>query len=136
MTSPQPGAETSNEPSNEPSRGPLDVLVVGAGPTGLALAAQLHAYGGRFRIIDRSLDRAHESRALGVQPRTLEVLAALGISDELIRHGNRAVRVKLHFGHRVAPVQLFDIGTSDTQYPYLLFISQAHTERILGEHLT
>ena len=132
MTNPQPGAETSNEPG----RGPLDVLVVGAGPTGLALAAQLHAYGARFRIIDRTLDRAHESRALGVQPRTLEVLAGLGISDELVRHGNRAVRLKLHFGHRVALVQLFDIGTSDTQYPYLLFISQAQTERILGEHLT
>jgi 2-polyprenyl-6-methoxyphenol hydroxylase-like FAD-dependent oxidoreductase len=132
MTNPQPGAETSNEPSLRP----LDVLVVGAGPTGLALAAQLHAYGARFRIIDRALDRAHESRALGVQPRTLEVLAGLGITDELVRHGNRAVRVKLHFGHRVARVQLFDIGTSDTQYPYLLFISQAHTERIFGEHLT
>jgi 2-polyprenyl-6-methoxyphenol hydroxylase-like FAD-dependent oxidoreductase len=132
MTSFRPGAESSDEPS----RGPLDVLVVGAGPTGLALAAQLHAYGARFRIIDRALDRAHESRALAVQPRTLEVLAGLGISDELVRFGNRAVRLKLHFGHRVALVQLFDIGTSDTQYPYLLFISQAQTERILGEHLT
>jgi 2-polyprenyl-6-methoxyphenol hydroxylase-like FAD-dependent oxidoreductase len=132
MTSPRPGAETSDEPS----RGPLDVLVVGAGPTGLALAAQLRAYGARFRIVDRALDRAHESRALAIQPRTLEVLADLGVSDELVRHGNRAVRVKLHFGHRVALVQLFDIGVSDTQYPYLLFISQAQTERILVEHLT
>src|SRR4051812_28830820 len=132
VTNPQPGAA----PGPESSREPLDVLIVGAGPTGLALAAQLHAYGARFRIIDRALDRAHESRALAVQPRTLEVLAALGISDELVRHGNRAVRVKLHFGHRVALVQLFDIGISDTEYPYLLFISQAQTERILGEHLT
>ena len=41
----------------------------------------------------------------------------------------------MHFGHRVAPVPLFDIGISDTDYPYLLFISQAQTERILGEHL-
>ena len=44
----------------------VDVLVVGAGPTGLILAAQLQRYGVSFRIIDRALDRAHESRALAV----------------------------------------------------------------------
>ncbi|WP_254390262.1 FAD-dependent monooxygenase [Streptomyces sp. AC550_RSS872] len=52
----------------------LDVLVVGAGPTGLALAAQLREHGTGFRVVDRSLDRVHESRALGIQPRTLEAL--------------------------------------------------------------
>src|SRR5215204_3441361 len=62
--------------------GESDVLVVGAGPTGLTLAAQVHALGGAVRIVDRQLDRVHESRALAVQPRTLEVLRALGISEE------------------------------------------------------
>jgi 2-polyprenyl-6-methoxyphenol hydroxylase-like FAD-dependent oxidoreductase len=57
-----------------------DILVVGAGPTGLALATQLQAFGARFRLIDRQLDRVHESRALAIQPRTLEVLAAFGIA--------------------------------------------------------
>ncbi|HSJ61057.1 MAG TPA: FAD-dependent monooxygenase, partial [Jiangellaceae bacterium] len=69
----------------------VDVLVVGAGPTGLALAAQLQRYGVSFRIIDRALDRAHESRALGVQPRTLEVLAGLGVTEQMVERGNRAV---------------------------------------------
>jgi 2-polyprenyl-6-methoxyphenol hydroxylase-like FAD-dependent oxidoreductase len=55
----------------------LDVLVVGAGPTGLTLAAQLQAFGATVRIIDRQLDRVHESRALAVQPRILEVLRGL-----------------------------------------------------------
>ena len=50
-----------------------DVLVVGAGPTGLTLAAGLTAFGARFRIVDRRPDRASESRALAIQPRTLEV---------------------------------------------------------------
>ncbi|MET0711345.1 MAG: FAD-dependent monooxygenase, partial [Jiangellaceae bacterium] len=59
----------------EPVEPDVDVLVVGAGPTGLTLAAQLAQYGTRLRFIDRQLDRVHESRALGVQPRTLEVLA-------------------------------------------------------------
>jgi 2-polyprenyl-6-methoxyphenol hydroxylase-like FAD-dependent oxidoreductase len=52
----------------------VGVLVVGAGPTGLTLAAQLHALGATVRIVDRQLDRVHESRALAVLPRTLEVV--------------------------------------------------------------
>ncbi len=69
----------------------LDVLVVGAGPTGLTLAAQLQAFGATVRIVDRQLDRVHESRALAVQPRTLEVLRGLGVTEELIARGNDAV---------------------------------------------
>ena len=61
---------------------PVDVLVVGAGPTGLALATELAAFGVRFRIIDRLSDRVHESRALAIQPRTLEVLARHGLADQ------------------------------------------------------
>lgn len=115
---------------------PLDVLVVGAGPTGLALAAQLRAYGTRFRIIDRSLDRARESRALAIQPRTLEALAGFGVTEELVARGNRAVQVRMHVpGGRVLRLPLFDIGCADTPYPYPLFLSQAETEAVLGAHL-
>jgi 2-polyprenyl-6-methoxyphenol hydroxylase-like FAD-dependent oxidoreductase len=112
-----------------------DVVVVGAGPTGLALAAQLIAHGIRPRIVDRSHDRVHESRALAIQPRTLEVLAGLGVTDELLAEGNRAVQLRLHVREKVIRVQLFDFGLADTEYPYLLFLSQAETERILVEHL-
>jgi 2-polyprenyl-6-methoxyphenol hydroxylase-like FAD-dependent oxidoreductase len=117
------------------NRAEIDVLVVGAGPTGLALAAQLQAYGTRFRIVDRQLDRVRESRALAVQPRTLEVLAGSGVTDEMIACGNQAVRLQMHFGSSVMPVPLFDIGIDDTAYPYLLFLSQAETERILVRRL-
>jgi 2-polyprenyl-6-methoxyphenol hydroxylase-like FAD-dependent oxidoreductase len=55
----------------------LDALIVGAGPTGLTLAAGLARFGVRFRVIDRAVDRAHESRALAVQARSLEVLQSL-----------------------------------------------------------
>ena len=115
---------------------PLDVLVVGAGPTGLALAAVLQSYGVRFRIVDRQVDRVRESRALAVQPRTLEVLAPLGLTDAMVARGSPAVRLKLHVGDRTLPLQLFDIGIDDTAYPYLLFLSQAETEAVMGEHLT
>ncbi|MEV0740534.1 FAD-dependent monooxygenase [Streptomyces sp. NPDC050549] len=114
---------------------PLDVLVVGAGPTGLALAAQLRTYGTTFRIVDRSLDRAHESRALAIQPRTLEVLAPFGVTDELVARGNPAMQLRMHLPHRVVQIPLFDIGLADTAYPFLLFLSQAETESVLSEHL-
>ncbi|NED18705.1 monooxygenase [Streptomyces sp. SID9913] len=115
---------------------PLDVLVVGAGPTGHALAAQLSAYGVAFRIVDRSPDRVRESRALVVQPRTLEMLAALGATDALVARGNPAMRLRLHAPGRVAELRLFDTGTDDTAYPFLLFLSQAETERVLSGLLT
>src|SRR5260221_1390402 len=115
--------------------GLVDVLVVGAGPPGLAPAGGLAAFGGRARLIDRGLDRVHESRALAIQPRTLEVLAGLGIAGELIAGGNRAVQLRMHVPGRVRGVPMFDLGLDDTAYPYLLFLSQAETERVLGEHL-
>jgi 2-polyprenyl-6-methoxyphenol hydroxylase-like FAD-dependent oxidoreductase len=114
---------------------PLHVLVVGAGPTGLTLAAQLQAFGATVRIVDRQLDRVHESRALGVQPRTLEVLRGLGLADELVARGNDAVWVQLHAGGRVVRIRLFRLGLDDTAYPFLLFVSQAETEQALGDHL-
>jgi 2-polyprenyl-6-methoxyphenol hydroxylase-like FAD-dependent oxidoreductase len=112
-----------------------DVLVVGAGPTGLTLAAQLHAYGVSVRLIDRAPDRVHESRALAVQPRTLEVLRGLGLADELVARGNPAAQLRIHTGSRVVRAQLFDIGLDDTAFPFLLFVSQAETETVLGDHL-
>jgi 2-polyprenyl-6-methoxyphenol hydroxylase-like FAD-dependent oxidoreductase len=115
--------------------GEPDVLVVGAGPTGLTLAAQLHALGARVRIIDRNLDRAHESRALAVQPRTLEVLRGLGIAQTLVERGNDAARLQIHAGDRVVPVRLFDVGLEDTAFPFLLFVSQAETEAVLNDHV-
>ena len=113
----------------------LGVLVVGAGPTGLTLAAQLDALGATVRVVDRQLDRVHESRALAVLPRTLEVLRGLGVSQRLVDRGNDAVQLQLHAGARVVRTRLFDIGLEDTAYPFLLFLSQAETEAVLSEHL-
>ncbi|MGH9261807.1 MAG: FAD-dependent monooxygenase, partial [Acidimicrobiales bacterium] len=95
---------------------PTDVLVVGAGPTGLTLAAQLLSFGASFRIVDRQLDRVHESRALAVQPRTLEVLTGLGVADAMVDRGNPAVRLQMHIGARTTEVPLFDLGLDDTAY--------------------
>ena len=115
--------------------GSCDVLVVGAGPTGLALATQLQRFGTRFRIVDRAADRVHESRALAIQPRTLEVLGGVGVADALVEQGNPTVGLRLHAAGRTAGLPLFDLGGDDTAFPFLLFLSQAETEAILAKHL-
>jgi 2-polyprenyl-6-methoxyphenol hydroxylase-like FAD-dependent oxidoreductase len=114
----------------------VDVLVVGAGPTGLALACQLARFGVRFRIIDKQPDRAGESRALGVQARTLEILQSFGSGELLARRGRTTTRLMLHVD-RDAPVaiDLGDVGRADTRFPYILFVSQSDTEAVLTEHL-
>jgi 2-polyprenyl-6-methoxyphenol hydroxylase-like FAD-dependent oxidoreductase len=113
----------------------VDVLIVGAGPTGLVLAAQLHALGVGFRIVDRATDAVHESRALAIQARTLEVLTPVGLSADLVAQGDPATVLLMHFANRMAEVKLFDEGFDETAYPYLLFLSQAQTERILVDRL-
>ena len=114
----------------------LDVMIVGAGPTGLTLAAQLQAMGASFRIVDRQPDRVRESRALAIQPRTLEVLRGLGVTRELLARGNDAVWLRLHAGSRAVRVRLFGLGLADTAFPFLLFVSQAETEAVLGDRLS
>jgi 2-polyprenyl-6-methoxyphenol hydroxylase-like FAD-dependent oxidoreductase len=111
------------------------VLVVGAGPTGLALASQLDALGATVRIVDRQLDRVHESRALVVLPRTLELLRGVGVSEKLVERGNDAMQLQVHFGRKLVRIRLFDVGLDDTAFPFLLFVSQAETEAVLNEHL-
>jgi 2-polyprenyl-6-methoxyphenol hydroxylase-like FAD-dependent oxidoreductase len=113
----------------------VDVLIVGAGPTGLTLAAALQANGVSFRIVDKAPDAVHESRALGIQARTLEVLSPLGVTPDLVEAGDSAATLILHFPKRILRVPLFASGLNETEYPFLLFLSQARTEQILIERL-
>lgn len=127
-------AEQASEPRGIEE---LDVLIVGAGPTGLTLAAQLRTFGTRFRLIDRALDRANESRALAVQARSLEILQSLGLGDALVARGNTAARVTIHVdGRVVAQTRLTDFAAPDTRFPYILFVSQVETEALLADHLS
>ncbi len=128
---------TTSPATDSGAAGAVDVLIVGAGPTGLTLAAQLQMFGTRFRLIDRARDRVHESRALAVQARSLEILHSLGLADALVARGNRSVRLMIHMeGRTVAAARLGDFGATDTRFPFILFVSQAETEALLGEHLT
>jgi 2-polyprenyl-6-methoxyphenol hydroxylase-like FAD-dependent oxidoreductase len=113
-----------------------DVLVVGAGPTGLMLACQLVRRGARVRIIDRHAGPARETRALGVQARTLEIYAALGIADEAVALGKKGTGANLWAqGSKLARVPLGDAGHGVTPYPYILVLGQDDNELLLGRKL-
>ena len=118
-----------------PPAGPVDVLVVGAGPTGLTLAAQLAAFGATVRVVDRRGAAARESRALVVQPRTLEVLRPLGVTQALLDRGDQAARVRLHLDGRELSLPLFDFALDDTSYRFLLVLRQAEVEAALLANL-
>ena|SRR5262245_7691840 len=113
-----------------------DVLVVGAGPTGLMLANQLMRRGVRPLIIDRHAGPAVQTRALGVQARTLEIYAQLGIADRALELGKRGTGANLWAqGRRMAHVPLGEAGRDITPYPFILVLGQDDNERIMGDKL-
>jgi 2-polyprenyl-6-methoxyphenol hydroxylase-like FAD-dependent oxidoreductase len=117
----------------------LPVLVVGAGPTGLMVANELARHGVRPRIIDRGPAPATTSRALVVQPRTLEIFDDIGVIDQAIAAGNPATDLTISFAKKVVELDIADQLTgpqNHTAYPALRTLSQHDTERILTELLS
>ena len=72
-----------------------DVLIIGAGPTGLVLALWLAKLGVRLRIIDKTAEPGTTSRALAVQARTLELYRQLDLTDEVVKRGHKTPAVNL-----------------------------------------
>jgi 2-polyprenyl-6-methoxyphenol hydroxylase-like FAD-dependent oxidoreductase len=117
-----------------------EVLIVGAGPVGLALGLELQRFGIRFRIVEKKADRSKTSKALGLQPRVSEVFAILGIKPEFDARGFGNIgAVNFHSGRRKllrialrAPVNQ---AGRDACQPQLLVIPQSDTEEILERTL-
>ncbi|OBG90431.1 pentachlorophenol monooxygenase [Mycobacterium sp. E3251] len=110
-----------------------DVLVVGAGPTGLTLAATLLRRGIRAVVVDKLAEGANTSRAAAVNARTLEVLEELDVARRMVKAGLIAPRFTMREGRRILiPV---DFSELPTDHPYTLMLSQADTERLLLERL-
>ena len=112
-----------------------DVLVVGAGPTGLALALHAQAHGARVRIVERRATVFRPSRAQIVHPRTLEVLRPLGVTDALLARADTSPQVRLHLGRRVVPVDLGRLAIPDTAFPHLTLLRQMDVESVLRRAL-
>ena len=118
---------TSNNP---------DVLIVGAGPTGLALACQLIRYGIDFTIIDKKESITPYSKAIGVQARTLEIYEQIALAHKLVEQGWITERVRLVEGGEVRGVmELTQLGQGLSPYPFLLIVEQSKHEHVLYDFI-
>ncbi len=115
----------------------IEVLIVGAGPVGSALASDLVRRGVEVRLIDKA-DRAFAgSRAKGIQPRTQEVLEDLGVLDEALAAGGRYPWMAAHVGPLKLswPMQRSHHASAAIPYPNILLLPQRETDRILHDRL-
>jgi 2-polyprenyl-6-methoxyphenol hydroxylase-like FAD-dependent oxidoreductase len=110
-----------------------EVVVVGAGPVGLAVAASLAGHGRDVTVIDRQAAGANTSRASVIHPRTLEMLERIGVSQRLTDLGRHVEQFNIADGDRTLVPIRFDHLPTD--YPYVLMIPQNTTEQVLLERL-
>jgi 2-polyprenyl-6-methoxyphenol hydroxylase-like FAD-dependent oxidoreductase len=110
------------------------VLVVGAGPTGLVLAAELLRRGITTRIVDKGDGQALQSRALALHSRTLEVLDMMGIVERFLERGQTIRRFRMYTGPR--PLLTLDLSRCGSRYGFMLNIPQDESERLLREHVS
>ncbi|HSY05468.1 MAG TPA: FAD-dependent oxidoreductase [Steroidobacteraceae bacterium] len=113
-----------------------DVLIIGAGPTGLVLALWLTKLGVRVRILDKTAEPGTTSRALAVQARTLELYCQLDLADAVVERGHRVPAVNLWArGERAARLGFEVIGAGLTPYAFMEIFPQDEHEQLLIERL-
>ncbi len=109
-----------------------DVLIIGAGPTGLVLALWLTRLGAKVRIVDKTEAPGTTSRALAVQARTLELYRQLDLADAVVAKGHRVPAANFWVsGKRKAHISLTDMGSGLTPYPFLHIFPQDEHEKLL-----
>lgn len=113
--------------------GHLDVLIAGAGPSGLAMAAEAARFGLRYELIDKALHGALQSQAVFIHARTLEQFERYEIAQRAIECGVQLKRIRIYSdGRRILESSFEDPAGN---YPFVLFLPQAQTERLLTEHI-
>ncbi|RAV06247.1 hypothetical protein DQP55_24090 [Mycolicibacterium sp. GF69] len=110
-----------------------DVLVVGAGPTGLTMANELARRGIQARVVDAAAAPNTETRALGMQARSLELFERQGITDELLTRGLKARVFNVFSENR--QILRADFAGLTSPYPFLLMIPQNEVQEVLTAKL-
>jgi 2-polyprenyl-6-methoxyphenol hydroxylase-like FAD-dependent oxidoreductase len=111
----------------------MQVLIVGAGPVGLTMAAELARYGVSTRIVDKAAARTDKSKALVLWSRTLELLDRAGCSAAFVAAGQKVVGANFIAGSKL--IGSISIATVQSPYRFALMLPQSETERLLEEHL-
>ena len=113
-----------------------EVLIIGAGPSGLVLALWLTKLGVKVRIVDKTAEPGTTSRALAVQARTLELYRQLDLAQTLVARGHKVPAVNLWAkGESAARLSFENVGSGLTPYPFLQIFPQDQHERLLIERL-
>ena len=113
-----------------------DVIIIGAGPTGLSLACQLTRFGIDFAVVERNESFTRFSKAIGVQARTLEIYDQLGLAQSAIERGQITEKLRLLEGGDVrGEMHIGNFGQGLSEFPYLLMLEQSKNEELLYEYL-
>ena len=113
-----------------------DVLIIGAGPTGLSLACQLLRYGIDFVVVEKNAGITPYSKAIGVHARTLEIFDQIGLASEAVAKGTIAARARLLIDGEIrGELHFADVGKGLSPFPFVLMLEQSKTEHLLYEHL-
>ncbi|GAA3546100.1 monooxygenase [Amycolatopsis ultiminotia] len=103
-----------------------DVVIAGAGPTGLWLAGELRLGGASVTVLEARPDRDPNSKALTIHPRTIEIFACRGVAEPFLAEG-----IRIPNGHFGGLPDRMDFSALDTPYPFTLALLQARTEQLL-----
>lgn len=113
-----------------------DVIIIGAGPTGLALACQFIRHGIDFVIIDKKETTTPHSKAIGVQARTLELYEQMGLADKLVELGWKAEKARLIVRGEVRGEADFSrMGQGMSDYPFVLIVEQGRHETLVYDFI-
>ena len=111
----------------------IDVLVIGAGPTGLMMGSELARHSIKCRVVEKTTGPSELSRALAIHARTLEIFESLGIADQFLTAGVKAHGGSVYAGGK--RIVHFEFSKLESRYNYALMLPQDQTELLLARHL-
>ncbi len=113
-----------------------NVIIIGAGPTGLSLAAPLQRYKVDFMLIDKNEQTTPLPKALVVQARTMEIFQESSLAEKALNEGQVTTALNLYYmGKQRAAINLAGLGEGISPCTFALSLEQSKTEKLLGDFL-